>query len=372
MLFDKGLDRASTRGRSATLRSSGTTTTEAADPDEDEEDEQASERNNVGGRQHKFENIGFHAYKNVLREYPEIVLDKEEDDLSKAALTDKGLSNYLDAIEPDMLQCRAMYGFAKKRSSGKIKYFQQRWMFLISSRPLNFREYLTDGRILDETQIPPLLELDTLYFYIMGKEGDSSGQSGELKTYELIDVKIKDMSKSNEEGHALSVDAGHSKYHLNFRFRFELEKWREALFCSMQTAREAKLSITGMSKNISKLVHSFYMCPVSARYDVHEKFRAALQGQVKFREIDTLIEVCQQLQEDMMVTFDACMAQSPQRRDIIAVYMEEGHELMMKVVHRFWEKHAISMGTYETLSLIDWVHNYILELRNFGITDVYL
>lgn len=48
-------------------------------------------------------------------------------------------------------------------------------MFLISSRPLNFREYLTDSRILDETQIPPLLELDTLYFYIMGKKGDSSG-----------------------------------------------------------------------------------------------------------------------------------------------------------------------------------------------------
>lgn len=74
------------------------------------------------------------------------------------------------------------------------------------------------------------------------------------------------MLKSNEEGHALIVDAGHSKYHLNFRYRFELEKWREALFCSMQTAREAKLSITGQSKNVSKLVHSFYVCQHNARY----------------------------------------------------------------------------------------------------------
>lgn len=29
-----------------------------------------------------------------------------------------------------------MYGFLKKRSKGKIKYFYSRWFFLISSRPL--------------------------------------------------------------------------------------------------------------------------------------------------------------------------------------------------------------------------------------------
>lgn len=52
--------------------------------------------------------------------------------------------------------------------------------------------------------------------------------------------------------------------------------------------------------------------------------------------------------------------------------MEEGHELMLKVLHRFWEKHAINMSAFETLSLIDWVNTYLLELRNFGITDVYL
>lgn len=89
----------------------------------DSEEEATKEKTSRTAVKHKFENIGCHAYHNVLREYPEIVLDKEEDDLSRSALTDKGLSNYLDAIEDNLLNCRCMYGFVKKRSSGKLKFF---------------------------------------------------------------------------------------------------------------------------------------------------------------------------------------------------------------------------------------------------------
>ena len=33
-----------------------------------------------------------------------------------------------------------------------------------------------------------------------------------------------------------------------------MEKWRDAIKCSMQTARETRLSLTGNSKNLSKLI----------------------------------------------------------------------------------------------------------------------
>ena len=181
-------------------------------------------------------------------------------------------------------------------------------MFLISSRPLSFSEYLLDPRIIEETQIPPLLELDTLYFYIQGNKGDTSGVSGELNCIEILDIQIKDMEAATEEGHALLIDAGHTKYHLNFDYRYQLEQWREALLCSVQTAREAKLSITGKSKNISLIMSEFYKCPHSAKDKIQKKYINALQGNVKFRQIDTLTEVCSTLEEDMLVTFDACMA----------------------------------------------------------------
>ena len=85
------------------------------------------------------------------------------------------MKNYITSIDKDIISTRIQYGFLNKRSTGKIKYFQSRWFFLISSRPLNCSHFVNDLHVMDETLIPPLLELDTIYYYIMGKEGDVSG-----------------------------------------------------------------------------------------------------------------------------------------------------------------------------------------------------
>lgn len=79
------------------------------------------------------------------------MVDKEEAKLSEQALEDKGILNYLKNIEDSLKKSRTIYGFINKRSSGQIKYFQYRWFFLMSSRPLNFNDYLGDPRVLDET-----------------------------------------------------------------------------------------------------------------------------------------------------------------------------------------------------------------------------
>ena len=82
---------------------------------------------------------------------------------------------------------------------------------------------MNDLHVMDETLIPPLLELDTIYYYIMGKEGDVSGQCGEIKTIDILNVTVKDMTKSkSEEGHALIIDTGTQIFHLNTLHLFEL------------------------------------------------------------------------------------------------------------------------------------------------------
>jgi hypothetical protein len=129
---------------------------------------------------------------------------------------------------------------------------------MISSRPLDTWNFVHDARTMDETLIPPLLELDTIYYYIMGKEGDTSGQCGEIKTIDILNVTVKDMSKSKgESGHALLIDTGTTLIHLNTSHKFDLEKWLEAILCSMQTARETRLSMTGKCRNISRTIQLF-------------------------------------------------------------------------------------------------------------------
>jgi hypothetical protein len=67
---------------------------------------------------------------------PKLVIHKDKQALSEKALQTKGIWNYVKQIKEKTLKSRMMYGFLKKRSKGKVKYFTSRWFFLISSRPL--------------------------------------------------------------------------------------------------------------------------------------------------------------------------------------------------------------------------------------------
>lgn len=74
----------------------------------------------------------------------------------------------------------------------------------------------------------------------------------------------------------------------------------------------------------------------------------------------------------MIATFDSCMAQQTQRRDILAIYMDEGHAAICKILAKYWEAYGTQMGPFETLSLIEWCDQYVNDLQSFGISDVYL
>ncbi len=87
---------------------------------------------------------------------------------------------------------------------------------MLSSRPLNQRDFLKDSAILPDSVLPPLLEFDVIYIFMMETGEDASGPLGEIRTSDILNVTIKDMSKSKtEEGHAFIVDTGKKMFHLN-------------------------------------------------------------------------------------------------------------------------------------------------------------
>jgi uncharacterized protein YigE (DUF2233 family) len=65
----------------------------------------------------------------------------------------------------------------KRRKGGVGIIYHNRWWFMISSRPLNMEDFLRDTEVLNESQLPPLCEFDTIYQYYMGAPDDSSGHS---------------------------------------------------------------------------------------------------------------------------------------------------------------------------------------------------
>lgn len=110
------------------------------------------------------------------------MIDKDRQELSEKALQTKGILTYLKTTKDKTLKDRIMYGFLKKRSKGKVKYFTVRWFFLISSRPLTREAYLADPELLPESVLPPLLEFDVLYYFVMETPDDASGAMGDVRT----------------------------------------------------------------------------------------------------------------------------------------------------------------------------------------------
>ena len=87
---------------------------------------------------------------------------------------------------------------------------------MISSRPLNMEDFMTDEEVLPEAVLPPVFEFDTIYYYYMETLDDASGLQGQIKTKDIIKIEIKNMDDSNTEGgHAFLLDSGDNKFHLN-------------------------------------------------------------------------------------------------------------------------------------------------------------
>jgi hypothetical protein len=73
----------------------------------------------------------------------------------------------------EIMRSRVMFGFIKKMCKSKaIKLFAPRWFFMVSSRPLNMKDFMIDNEVIQESSLPPIIEFDTMYFYCMGNEMD--------------------------------------------------------------------------------------------------------------------------------------------------------------------------------------------------------
>ncbi len=61
-----------------------------------------------------------------------------------------------------------------------------------------------------------------------------SGIQGTIRTKDILKIEIKNMDESNtEEGHAFLIDLGSEKHHFNTPYKFEMERWVEAIDISI-------------------------------------------------------------------------------------------------------------------------------------------
>ena len=147
-----------------------------------------------------------------------------------------------------------------------------------------------------------MLEFDVMYYFVMDTPDDPSGSLGEIKALNILKVEIKNMSKSKtEEGHAFIIDTGKKLFHLNTQYKFELDRWVEAVEISMQTAREKQLSITGACKNISQIVTLFDMNQDILRSQIEDEYEQKIpKTKDNWEDVESLLQTCSELKDDMI------------------------------------------------------------------------
>ena len=97
----------------------------------------------------------------LIRKYG-YVTNKEEK-LSKEILKSKGIDKLLN-LQDTKINRRIYYGFIYKKH--KVHdYFQKRWFFLFSRRPVFDNHYLDDDLDLDPKKQKEWIKFDTLYYF---------------------------------------------------------------------------------------------------------------------------------------------------------------------------------------------------------------
>jgi len=108
---------------------------------------------------------------------------KEIRKLSKRNLQLKGIDKIIE-LENPAIRSRICYGFLeKKQPNDYIDIYQNRWFFIISSRPLTDIALANDDVTLDSSILKNKLKFDTLYYFQNKNNNDESEPKGfiELK-----------------------------------------------------------------------------------------------------------------------------------------------------------------------------------------------
>ncbi|KAL4426634.1 hypothetical protein ABPG74_018712 [Tetrahymena malaccensis] len=285
----------------------------------------------------------------------------------------------IDHINPESpkYQNRILCGFLHKRSKGKVKYFMKRWFILISAKPLS-TEYF-DEEILQETDLPPWMELDTLYqFKIESKENIGKPKKG-LKMSQCIEVFDKDMSKSKEKGFTFSINMGDRLYHLMAETAVERISWVSKLKTSIKTIKELNKGNLKIKKNIDGILKEYdkHTSFIERRKSLREKidadilkFKSAALGKEltedeKIQDVDVFLNFLQMLATEMLDVMNACLAKQPKREDLIKEYTDYLHEYICNLLREFWEEKFSTFDGVSLLKLSTWISKYQEDLKKF-------
>ena len=288
------------------------------------------------------------------------VTNKEEI-LSKELLKSKGISQLIDINDPKIIS-RMYYGFLFKKH--KVHdYFQKRWFFIFSSRPLFDNQYIEDDVDLEPKKQSEWLKFDTLFYFKFEDKEESSKGSLEL----LNSHKIELLDKDNK--YYLYLDVEDRRFDFYCESKAERDIWFEVLKNSRRTAKEYYSSITKHPRNV-ELLDNIFILGEKELIKKLEKEKKSIVGNFNENEDFEIFEVTiNNLGNSIESTLDGCNSNFPPKKELLksyAIYMDKEY---LEIIKSFWDKKYLEINIYETLRLSMLLFNFGEKLYTLNVDE---
>ena len=297
----------------------------------------------------------------IIKNYGYIL--NPEDAISEEVLLDKQIQNLINIKDPK-IKARIHHGFMYKKH--KVHdYFQKRWFFIFSSRPLSDKEYIQDDIDLDKKKQKDWLKYDTLYYFkYKDKEDDKENLGGleMVKSHKIIHFE-------KDEKYFLNLDVGERVFDFYCDNRFDRDEWFEVLRNSRRTAKEYFLSKTKKPRNIEKLNLYFLKGEKEFIKKMENEKKLIVGNEEDILEYDVFEFNQNHLKDFILSTIDGCLSNTPAKKDLMKKYTEYMNKEFLEITESFWKRFYNKMEHADILKMSMLLLTFRDELMKLNVDD---
>ena len=262
--------------------------------------------------------------------------------------------------------------------------WKEEFFILVTSKAFSALGEPVDEEMLTESEMPPWLDLDTLYMFKSEKEDDPSEFRKKIAGREMLLIEpVQDSSFKGKYNFAIELKQ--KVYFVGVEFCKDLNRWLAALRKAKQTNEElARMKGVGLRRNVDPLLALYKKRNLEelvavARRDFEkvvgklgDQQRVEPQEFVKAQK--ELISVLSGV-DSAQQTLDSIQAVRPFYPELLKVYLKEFHVQFTNTSKNFWNnrmKEFDVLPAHQAASVLEFLNSMFLQEKlanEYGLSD---
>ena len=287
----------------------------------------------------------------------------KEEKISMELLKSKGIDKLINISDPK-IKTRIYHGFIYKKH--KVHdFFQKRWFFIFSERPLFDNAYLEDDIDLDEKNLKDWLKYDTLFYFKYESGDESSKNLGELELVNSHKVELLD----KDDKFYLYLDIQDRRFDFYCDSKSERDIWFEVLKNSRRTAKEYQVSMTQHPRNIELLYNVFLLGEKDFMKKMEKEKTSIVKNNKENDDFDIFENNQKSLGNLIISTLDGCNSNTPPKVDLLKAYASYMNKEYLENIKTYWNKQYQEINLNDILKMSSLLFDMGEKLYLINVDD---